>query len=465
MSNRPSTQAHVVRTHIDVSLLQLSDRACLRLLEHTRVATASQLTDLIYPSLRTALRRTRKLYLDRLITREPLPAERGGIPLAYRLSETGRRRLHLNAYRSPGLVTLRHALDGVEFVASLVGFDPGFVQLWLTESNIPHFADGVQPDQLVVIDTGEASALLLVEVDESTERPPVIRERLEVYAKLFEDRLTGWHLLWVVNSTERLARLRQIAGPTKTPTLVGRCWGVSIGDVSGLGADAEVIAVVGNAEPRQLRALATDPKARLSNQPVGSHAWIELLANGGREELIGSWPGVERHPAAAPLEEAESTSTAKLEPVEVAHAELESLLAAPPDSPTTAVPVTTEMPAAPDDPDEDLLLMFGGELVRLILAAGGEGSRASRAYELLAQRGAADYLLDDLEPLCRSKEPDLQLRAVGVIRCLRLPSDDLLRQRTRELLLRLVDQRNEPAVVAAALAALGTSETRVEGDS
>jgi hypothetical protein len=123
------------------------------------------------------------------------------------------------------------------------------------------------------------------------------------------------------------------------------------------------------------------------------------------------------------------------------------------------------MPAAPDDPDEDLLLMFGGELVRLILAAGGEGSRASRAYELLAQRGAADYLLDDLEPLCRSKEPDLQLRAVGVIRCLRLPSDDLLRQRTRELLLRLVDQRNEPAVVAAALAALGTSETRVEGDS
>ena len=464
MSNRPSTQAHVVRTHIDVSLLQLSDRACLRLLEHTRVATASQLTDLIYPSLRTALRRTRKLYLDRLITRESLPAQRGGIPLAYRLSETGRRRLHLNAYRSPGLVTLRHALDGVEFVASLVGFDPGLVQLWLTESHIPHFADGVQPDQLVVLDTGEASALLLVEVDESTERPPVIRERLEAYARLFEDRRTGWHLLWVVNSPERLARLRQIAGPTKTPTLAGRCWGVSIAEVSDLGAEAEVIAVVGNAQARQLRALATDPKARLSNQPVGSHAWIELLANGGREELIGSWSGVERHPAAAPLEEAAPTSRAKPEPEKIAKAELESLPVVAPDPSATTVSVTAEAPVSPD-PDDDLLIMFGGELVRLILAAGGEGSRASRAYELLAQRGAVDYLLDDLEPLCRSKEPDLQLRAVGVIRCLRLPSDDLLRQRTRDLLLRLVDQRNEPAVVAAALAVLGTSESQVESDS
>ena len=109
--------------------------------------------------------------------------------------------------------------------------------------------------------------------------------------------------------------------------------------------------------------------------------------------------------------------------------------------------------------------MFGGELVRLILAAGGEGSRASRAYGLLAERGTADYLFDDLETLCGSSEPDLQLRAVGVIRCLRLPSDDLLRQRTRDLLLRLVDQRNEPAVVAAALAVLGTSESQVESDS
>jgi hypothetical protein len=81
---------------------------------------------------------------------------------------------------------------------------------------------GRQPDHLVIVDTGEASALILVEVDESTERPPVIRDRLRAYAKLFEDHRVGWHLLWVANSPERLVRLRQIAAPTKLPLLSGR---------------------------------------------------------------------------------------------------------------------------------------------------------------------------------------------------------------------------------------------------
>ena len=61
MSYRPSPPAHVAHTRVDVSLLSLTDRACLRLLEYSRVCTASQLATLIYPSLRTALRRTRKL--------------------------------------------------------------------------------------------------------------------------------------------------------------------------------------------------------------------------------------------------------------------------------------------------------------------------------------------------------------------------------------------------------------------
>ena len=389
MSNRPSTQAHVARIHIDISLLQLSDRACLRLLEHSRVATASQLRDLIYPSLRTALRRTRKLYLNRLITREPLPAERGGIPLAYRLSETGRRRLHLNAYRSPGLVTLRHALDGVEFVASLVRHDPGLVQLWLTESHIPHFADGVQPDQLVVIDTGEASALLLVEVDESTERPPVIRERLEAYAKLFDDRLTGWHLLWVVNSPERLARLRQIAGPKKLATLAHRCWGVPVDQVSQLGADAEVVAVGGSAEPRRLRALALDPKARLSSQPVGSPAWIQLLANGGREALDGPWEGVLRNGGVTGSEPMAVTTGVG------------------PERPARADPTPAErrvLLAA--EPDANLALTPSRRLVDVILDRATDDSRSRRAVELLAARGDWYDVFVAVETMLRSGEAE-----------------------------------------------------------
>jgi hypothetical protein len=294
MSYRPSSPTHAVRRRGDVSLLSVSDRACLRLLEYARVCTASQLATLVYPSLRTALRRTRKLYLENLVTRESLPADRGGIPLAYRLSASGRRRIHLNAYRSPGLITTRHSLDGVELVASLVRHDPGLVGLWWPEWLIPGYDWGVNPDQLVVIDTGEASALILVEVDESTERPPVIRDRLHAYAKLFDKHRTGWHLLWVANSRERLARLRQIAGPTKLAMLSGRCWGVAIDDVSDRGADAEVLAIGAGLEPRPLRGIATDPKARRSEYEVGSAAWISLLANGGREDIDPLWFGVER---------------------------------------------------------------------------------------------------------------------------------------------------------------------------
>jgi len=294
MSYRPSSLAHVAHTRIDVSLLSLSDRACLRLLEYSRVCTASQLATLIYPSVRTALRRTRKLYQSNLVTRESLPPDRGGIPLAYRPSSSGRRRIHLNAYRSPGLITTRHSLDGVEFVASLVRHYPGLVQLWWPEYDIPDWDWGVNPDHLVAIDTGEASGFILVEVDESTERPPVIRDRLRAYAKLFEDHRVGWHLLWVANSPERLARLRQIAGPTKLPMLASRCWGVAIDDVSERGGDAEVLAIGAGLEPRPLRGIATDPKARHSSYPVGSPAWVRLLANGGREDISGLWLGVDR---------------------------------------------------------------------------------------------------------------------------------------------------------------------------
>jgi hypothetical protein len=109
--------------------------------------------------------------------------------------------------------------------------------------------------------------------------------------------------------------------------------------------------------------------------------------------------------------------------------------------------------------------MFGGELVRLILGAAGEGPRAVRSVQLLAERGNADFLLDDLEVLSRSGRPEQQSQALQVIGNLRPPADDGYRQRARELLLRMVDQRNEPAVVTAALAGLEALERPAERDS
>ena len=470
MSYRPSPPAHV-RTRVDISLLSFSDRACLRLLEYARVCTAGQLAPLIYPSIRTALRRTRKLALQNLVTRESLPPDRGGIPLAYRLSSSGRRRIHLNPYRSPGLITTRHSLDGVEFVASLVAYDPGLVQLWWPEWLIPGYDWGVKPDHLVVIDTGEASAFILVEVDESTERPPVIRDRLRAYAKLFEDHRIGWHLLWVVNSRERLARLRQIAGSMKDAMLSGRCWGVAIDDVSERGADAEVQAIGAEEASRPLRAIATDPNARRSDYEVGSAAWITLIANGAIQEIGPLWHGVERvqaETAPAPTDIALAATV----PATVAAVTVDDTAAEEPPQPaameapvTTSESVPPEEPATPREPDQDLQHMFGGELVRLILGAAGDGSRAARAVELLGERGNVPYLLDDLQVLCRSGKPEQQLQAVAVIRNLRVPTDDLYHQRARDLVLSLVDQRNEHAVVKAALDVLETLEGRDEIDS
>jgi hypothetical protein len=441
MSYRPSPPAHV-HTRVDVSLLSVTDRACLRLLEYARVATASQLADLIYPSLRTALRRTRKLYLSNLVTRESLPPDRGGIPFAYRLSSAGRRRIHLNAYRSPGLITTRHSLDGVEFVASLVAYDPGLVQLWWPEWLIPGYDWGVNPDHIVVIDTGEASAFILVEVDESTERPPVIRDRLDAYAKLFEDHRVGWHLLWVANSRERLARLRQIAGPTKHPILSGRCWGVAIDDVVDQGADAEVLAIGAKDPPRPLRGLATDPKARRSDYEVGSDAWISLLANGGKEDIGPLWHGVERNSQTARLPD-------ELEPPEAAEQ-------------TAALPIpSTGLSAAPPPPHPepetpaDLTRSTSGDrLVQLILDEAGAGPMAARAAVLLLEKGLLHQLLDELEQLCRSDAAD-QIVGIGIMQSLEPPRDAGYHVRVRALLLGLIDPRNDESVVDAALAAIG----------
>jgi hypothetical protein len=96
--------------------------------------------------------------------------------VAYRLSESGRRRLHLNPYRSPSLMT--SATSSTAWSSSPAPPPrAGSSSSGGPESMIPNLGDGIHPDQLVIIDTGEASALFLVEVDESTERPPVIRDR------------------------------------------------------------------------------------------------------------------------------------------------------------------------------------------------------------------------------------------------------------------------------------------------
>ena len=204
---------------LDVGLLSVRDRACLRLLYRAGVATADQLATLIFPSRRTALRRLRRLWQLGLLERAPLAPERGGIPVVYRLSRRGSKRLGYVDTRTGGVSRVRHTLDIVDAVCALVRSAPGSVQLWLTEP----MTDGVlpadvRPDSVVVVQLGGGSAVLCLEIDEATEHSPTIRARLGAYERALAGR-DGWHLVWVVPTEERLGWLRRVARWDQRPGL------------------------------------------------------------------------------------------------------------------------------------------------------------------------------------------------------------------------------------------------------
>src|SRR6266545_3593210 len=130
---RESTERALLSS-LDVGLLSVRDRACLRLLYRAGVATAGQLSVLIYSSRRTALRRLRRLWQLGLLERAPLAPERGGIPVAYRITRRGSKRLGYVDTRTGGVSRVRHTLDIVDAICALVRSSPGAIQLWLTES-------------------------------------------------------------------------------------------------------------------------------------------------------------------------------------------------------------------------------------------------------------------------------------------------------------------------------------------
>src|SRR6266542_1522191 len=120
---RESTERALLSS-LDVGLLSVRDRACLRLLYRTGVATADQLATLIFPSRRTALRRLRRLWQLGLLERAPLAPERGGIPVAYRITRRGSKRLGYHDTRTGEVSRVRHTLHIVDAVRALVRSAP-----------------------------------------------------------------------------------------------------------------------------------------------------------------------------------------------------------------------------------------------------------------------------------------------------------------------------------------------------
>lgn len=268
---------------VDIGLLSLADRACLRLLYRCEVATGLQLATLVYPSRRTALRHLRRLWQLGLIERTPLPPNRGGVPVAHRLTLRGARRLNYTSRRLGGLAHLRHALDTVEVVCSLAR--SGQLQAWLTPLMTDDLFDGVvRPDGVLILQTETGSAVVCLETDEATEHAPEIRDKLTAYQRVLPER-PGWHVLFVVPTRDRLTWLRRVAVWDERRGIGHRSWAVTLAELTTHGMDATVSSVGWNAEGRRLADIVTDPRPRTCAAPVGTGTWVQLLGSGGAEDL------------------------------------------------------------------------------------------------------------------------------------------------------------------------------------
>ena len=277
------------RRALDVGLLPVVDRACLRLLGRCEAATPEQLARLVYRSRRTALKRLRRLWQLGLVERALLPPARGGAPVAYRVSVRGRERLGYPARQREGVTHLRHTLDTVEAVCALVGEDrddPAAlpVALWLTESMGRDVLGGeVHPDAIIAFEHAGGSAVVCLEVDEATQHGPVIVAKLEAYEQVLTGR-AGWHLLFVAPNDDRVDWIRTLARGRPGPTLAGRGWAATLEALRAGGPNAQLRSLGPSRVEPPVGTLATDQGRRRSRAPVGSAAWVELLGYGGAED-------------------------------------------------------------------------------------------------------------------------------------------------------------------------------------
>ncbi len=177
--------------HIDLDVLPITDRAVLRLLNRAGAATAVQLSQLVYGSLRVSQKHLLRLYQSGLLERLPLADERHGqAEYAYRLGALGHEQLQTGSPLSPGTY-LRHTLDIVSTVCALNGSDDREqppVQLWYAASMTTNILTRfLRPDSIVLVTTDAGSVVLALEIDEGLHgdaRGPNQARRLPTAARL-----------------------------------------------------------------------------------------------------------------------------------------------------------------------------------------------------------------------------------------------------------------------------------------
>jgi hypothetical protein len=287
-SHAPAPSRRVI---VDPGLLPYRDRAALRILYRADVATTSQLTTLVYTRRQTAQERLTALYRAGYLERAILPPSTGGgAPYAFRVSPRGRRRLHYDPLtRARAGTQLRHSLNGVETVAALVqaraGSSEPLVQAWLTESMANDLLPKTYPDSVVVLQAASGSAVLCLEIDESTERGPVILDKLARYETALRDR-AGWHVLFIAGYAERVASLAR-TGRYKGgyAGLAGKAWALVLPELQAHGLDAGIVALNSDVARTTLGSLLVDPTTRRCPTPVGTDAWLRVLGYFGLEDL------------------------------------------------------------------------------------------------------------------------------------------------------------------------------------
>ncbi len=287
-----SAAAPARRVIVDPGFLPYRDRAALRILYRADVATTAQLVTLAYIRRQTAQERLSSLYRAGYLERAILPpTTRGGAPFAFRVSPRGRRRLGYDPLtRSRAGTQLRHSLNAVESVCALVrasgdGANEPLVQAWLSEVMAHDLLPKTYPDAVVVLQAETGSGVLCLEIDQNTERGPVIRDKLTRYETALRPK-TGWHLLFVVGSA---GRANAIAGTARHkggyPRLAGQGWALVLPELQSHGLDCSVIALNPGIARTTLGALLVDPTQRRCPTPVGTAAWLQLLGLGGHEDF------------------------------------------------------------------------------------------------------------------------------------------------------------------------------------
>jgi hypothetical protein len=274
----------------DIRLLHYRDRAVLRILDRAEAATPRQLAILVYGNLRVAQERLVSLYESGLLERTTLPPpHRGGAELAYRLSRRARYRLGDHSPRARGSNRLGHTLDIVETICALAtaNGDPRHgspVLAWLAEPTAAR-ALGTPPfpDSVVVLQDGDRSGVVCLEIDEATQRRAVIEAKLNGYRRLFEAHPTWW-LLFVVPSRNRARWLRTVAAGVDG-AVAARARVTSLVTLRTRHLECPVVPLTGDAQATPLRALMDGSPDRLDGAPVGSEAWLRLLGEGGIEDL------------------------------------------------------------------------------------------------------------------------------------------------------------------------------------